>query len=170
MRSNEVRFDTPLTPIEDLAPSRGGPIRQVCSNSRLDQAPQYSRSAFAPHTPRAHMPSRSGTRKAVRSNFPFAVSGRLSNTTIALGTMYSDNTAPTCDRSSSTRTGGTVRYEMEPIGTRHKGALLNGGHFCASQREFLLAAAQSPYVAGDIARRAALASRSPLPFSACSGK
>jgi transposase-like protein len=37
MTSNEVHFDIPLTPIEDLALSRGCRIRQVRSNSRLDQ-------------------------------------------------------------------------------------------------------------------------------------
>jgi hypothetical protein len=33
MTSNEVHFDIPLTPIEDLALSRGCRIRQVRSNS-----------------------------------------------------------------------------------------------------------------------------------------
>jgi integrase len=41
MTSNEVHFDIPLTPIEDLALSRGCRIRQVRSNSRLDQMTRF---------------------------------------------------------------------------------------------------------------------------------
>ena len=37
MTSNEINFDIPFTPIEDFALSSDGSIRQVCSNSRLDQ-------------------------------------------------------------------------------------------------------------------------------------
>lgn len=46
MASNEVNFNISLTPIEDLALSRGSRIRQVCANSGLHQIAPVSAITF----------------------------------------------------------------------------------------------------------------------------